>query len=209
MLAPIETKGPESRARKPIRPNLTGEMEFSRYRKKLVLANKLEEIERMRQALVLQKEALERESQLASQLGGSHSSLGGTEGGSHSLQKGGSGSLTHTSSQRLGSQSLSQLLTQPEPKKPMTRNEKRMMRHSVAPAMSAKLGFVAEPEGGHINASELLGGSTGPPQVLSLSLRCPHAVLILPYHSNYPVLTQYQPCPNPILIISYRCPYPL
>ena len=174
MLAPIETKGPESRARKPIRPNLTGEMEFSRYRKKLVLANKLEEIEAMRHALMVQKEALERESQLGSQFGGSYGTQGGTLGGTNSLQKG-SGSLA--SLKRMGSLTL--LSSQEEPKKPLTREEKRLMRHSVAPAMSAKLdlsakiemnaklelsamlGLAAEEEGGDVSASVLPGGSSG------------------------------------------------
>ena len=139
MLAPIETKGPESRARKPIRPNLTGEMEFSRYRKKLVLASKLEEIEAMRQALVAQKEALERESQLESQYGESHSSQRGGVGGNNSLHK---GSLS--SSQRMVGSTSSLLLVPEEPKKPLTREEKRLMRQSVAPIMSAKLEAIAK-----------------------------------------------------------------
>jgi hypothetical protein len=65
MLAPLEVKGPESRARKPIRPNITGDMEFSRYRKKLIYAAQLEEIDRKRQVLAKEKEQLEAEREAA------------------------------------------------------------------------------------------------------------------------------------------------
>ena len=61
MLSSLEVKGPESRARKPIRPNITGDMEFARYRKKLDYAAQLEEIGRKRQALATEKEQLEAE----------------------------------------------------------------------------------------------------------------------------------------------------
>ena len=59
MLAPIEAKGAESRARRPIRPNLSGDMESSRLRKKLVLTEKMAAIETLRQAIVVQRQALD------------------------------------------------------------------------------------------------------------------------------------------------------
>ena len=58
LLAPLETKGGESRARKPIRPNLNAAIEFSRYRKKLSLSSRLDEIESQRKAVVAEKEAI-------------------------------------------------------------------------------------------------------------------------------------------------------
>ena len=59
MLAPIEAKVAESRARRPIRPNLSGDMESSRLRKKLVLTEKMAAIETLRQAIVVQRQALD------------------------------------------------------------------------------------------------------------------------------------------------------
>jgi hypothetical protein len=60
MLSPIETKAADSRARRPIRPNLSGSIESNRYRKKQVLTDKLASIEVLRKALVAQRKALEK-----------------------------------------------------------------------------------------------------------------------------------------------------
>ena len=57
-LAPVDVRASESRARRPIRPNLSGDMESSRLRQRMLLTDKLADIERLRLAVVAQRDKL-------------------------------------------------------------------------------------------------------------------------------------------------------
>jgi hypothetical protein len=57
-LAPIEVRGSESRPRKPMRPNLAGDLEFTRHRQKLSLSDRLREIAELKDAVDMEKRQL-------------------------------------------------------------------------------------------------------------------------------------------------------
>jgi hypothetical protein len=57
-LVPIETKGVDTRIRKPLRGNVGSQMEFRRFRKKKMLSDRLDEIAELRKSIEDQKAAL-------------------------------------------------------------------------------------------------------------------------------------------------------
>ena len=58
-LAPLSTKGVETRIRKPIRSSVGSQMEFNRYRRKKMLTERLAEIDQLRREIQSQKETLD------------------------------------------------------------------------------------------------------------------------------------------------------
>jgi len=58
-LAPLATKGVETRIRKPLRGSVGSQMEFNRYRRKRMLSERLEEIDQLRRDIQKQKDSLD------------------------------------------------------------------------------------------------------------------------------------------------------
>lgn len=61
LLAPLQTKGTETRRRRPLKTTLTSEMEFNRTRQIRTLSEKIEEINRLRESITEEKKKLDEE----------------------------------------------------------------------------------------------------------------------------------------------------